>query len=105
MLREVMENYYEMSPITKNTSFRALLQREEGLYRKMTEITDLASLDGRGWWLVRKFLRLTNSKITDVIGQTKGEEYKYLEVVKAIKFLFSNSISERKFEKIDETGR
>lgn len=74
MLGEVVESYYEMSPLAKNESFRALHQREGGLCRKMGAITDPPSPGGRGWWVVRsKLLKLSNSQIAGVMGQTQGE--------------------------------
>lgn len=98
MLKEVVENYYEMSSIGQSESFRMLVTRADGVRRKMCEITGSPSPDGRGWRLIRKFIRLSKSQIADVMGQAHGE-YKYSEVANATKAVFPISMKETKVEK------
>ena len=101
-LGEVLAGYYEMTPINKNESFRECMVREENLHRKLTEITTGPSPESRGWWLINKALMLNASQMADVMGYTKGD-YKFEEVAKAVKFLFPNSMSNKRSTQNKET--
>jgi len=95
MLGEALSNYYDMSPIQKSESYRGMIQREELLHRKMKEVVTNHEEEARGWFMINKFLMLNPSQIADVMGYTKGD-YSHGKVCEAVKFLFPNSMSERK---------